>query len=86
MSLSHPFVCSKTVTTSASTTEKLNSLLAIPGGATHITNYKTQDYSAEVKKVTEGWGIDVLTDVMRDVDIKVQMLSVIVLLLRLLLK
>ena len=63
MSLTHPFVCSKTVTATASTTEKLDSLLAMPGGATHVANYKTQDFSAEVKKVTEGRGVNVLIDV-----------------------
>ena len=86
MSLSHPFVCSKTVTASASTTKKLNSLLAMLGRATHVANYKTQDFSTKVKKVTEGHGVDVLIDVVRDVDIKVQMLSVVILLHRLSLK
>jgi len=52
----------KTVTATASTTDKLDSLLAIPNGATHVANYKTQDFSAEVKKVTDGKGVNVLID------------------------
>lgn len=36
----------------------------MPGGlgATHAINYKTQDFAAEVKKVTNGRGVDVLID------------------------
>jgi len=52
----------KTVTATASTTQKLDSLLAMPNGVTHVANYKTQDFSAEVKKVTEGRGVNVLID------------------------
>jgi len=53
----------KTVTATASTKEKLDSLLAMPNGATHVANYKTQDFSAEVKKATDGRGVNVLIDV-----------------------
>jgi len=52
----------KTVTATASTKEKLDALLAMPNGATHVTNYKTEDFSAEVKKTTEGRGVNVLID------------------------
>lgn len=52
----------KTVTATASTKEKLDALLAMPNGATHVANYKTEDFSAEVKKTTEGRGVDVLID------------------------
>lgn len=31
-------------------------------GATHVVNYKTQDFSAEVKKITEGKGVDIIID------------------------
>jgi NADPH:quinone reductase-like Zn-dependent oxidoreductase len=51
-----------TVTATASTKEKLDSLLAMPNGATHVANYKTQDFSAEVKKTTQGKGVDVIID------------------------
>ena len=54
--------CSKTVTATASTKDKLDFLLAMPNGATHVANYKTQDFSAEVKKTTDGRGVNVLID------------------------
>jgi NADPH-dependent curcumin reductase CurA len=59
---SYVLVCSKTVTATASTKEKLDSLLAMPNGATHVANYKTQDFCAEVKKTTDGNGVNVLVD------------------------
>lgn len=34
----------------------------MPNGATHVANYKTQDFSAEVKKTTQGKGVDVIID------------------------
>jgi putative PIG3 family NAD(P)H quinone oxidoreductase len=52
----------KTVTATASSKEKLDSLLAMPNGATHVANYKTQDFSAEVKKTTQGQGVDIIID------------------------
>jgi NADPH:quinone reductase-like Zn-dependent oxidoreductase len=52
----------KTVTTTASTEEKLEFLRSLPYGATHTANYKTQDFSEEVKKTTEGKGVDVIID------------------------
>jgi len=51
-----------TVTATASTKEKLDWLLSIPNGATHVVNYKTQDFAAEVKKTTNGRGVDVVVD------------------------
>jgi len=50
------------VIVTASTKEKLDSLLSMPNGATHVANYKTQDFSAEVKKATDGRGVNVLID------------------------
>ncbi|KAL0960951.1 hypothetical protein HGRIS_005951 [Hohenbuehelia grisea] len=52
----------KTVTATASTQEKLDGLLRIPLGATHVVNYKTQDFAEEVKKTTNGKGVDVIID------------------------
>jgi NADPH:quinone reductase-like Zn-dependent oxidoreductase len=52
----------RTVTATASTQEKLDWLLSIPMGATHTVNYKTQDFSEEVKKVTSNKGVDVIID------------------------
>ena len=51
--------------TTASTQEKLDFVLNMPDGglsATHAVNYKTQDFSEEVKKATNGKGVDVLID------------------------
>jgi len=53
---------SKTVTATASTKDKLDLLLTMSNGATHVANYKTQDFSAEVKKTTDGRGVNVLID------------------------
>ncbi|THH06779.1 hypothetical protein EW145_g3850 [Phellinidium pouzarii] len=55
----------KTVTATASTKEKLDFVLNLPGGhlgATHVVNYKTQNFAEEVKKVTNGKGVDVVID------------------------
>ncbi|OAX31964.1 GroES-like protein [Rhizopogon vinicolor AM-OR11-026] len=51
-----------TVTATASTKEKLDWLLSIPNGATHTVNYRTEDFAAEVKKTTNGKGVDVVID------------------------
>ena len=53
---------SRTVTATASTKEKLDWILSIPNGATHAVNYKTQDFSKEVKAITGGKGADVIVD------------------------
>jgi hypothetical protein len=50
------------VTATASTLEKLEWLLSLPSGATHVANYKTQDFSEVVKKVTDNKGVDVIID------------------------
>ena len=34
----------------------------MPEGATHGVNYKTQDFSVEVQKITAGKGVDVIID------------------------
>lgn len=53
---------SNKVITTASTSEKLDWLLKLPNGATHTINYKTQDFAAEVKQITNGRGVDVIVD------------------------
>ncbi|TFK73189.1 quinone oxidoreductase putative [Pluteus cervinus] len=52
----------RTVTATASTQEKLDLLLNSPNGATHTANYKTEDFSAVVKEVTGGKGVDIVVD------------------------
>ncbi|KAG9315684.1 hypothetical protein JVU11DRAFT_3331 [Chiua virens] len=51
-----------TVTATASTRDKLNWLVSIPNGATHAVNYTCDDFSKEVKKTTNGKGVDVVID------------------------
>ena len=62
MNAQYKNICRKTVTATASSKEKLDGLLAMQNGATHVVNYKTQDFSAEVKKITEGKGVDIIID------------------------
>jgi len=52
----------KTVFTTASSKEKLEFLLSMPNGATHAANYKTDNWPEEVKKATDGKGVDVIVD------------------------
>lgn len=53
---------SATVTATASSQSKLDALLRMPNGATHVANYKTQDFSEEVLKNTNKKGADVVID------------------------
>ncbi|KAL4069984.1 hypothetical protein V8B97DRAFT_2024318 [Scleroderma yunnanense] len=52
----------RTVTATASSKAKLDWLLSIPNGATHVANYKTEDFSQVVKKATNGKGVDIVVD------------------------
>ncbi|PPQ88406.1 hypothetical protein CVT25_011285 [Psilocybe cyanescens] len=52
----------RTVTATTSTQEKIDWLLTLPNGATHAANYKTEDFAAVVKQVTESKGVDVVID------------------------
>ncbi|KAI0770603.1 quinone oxidoreductase [Fomes fomentarius] len=56
------FYGANTVTATASTREKLECLLGFPQGPTHAVNYKTQDFAEEVKKTTDGKGVNVIID------------------------
>ena len=49
-----------TVFVTAGTDEKCKACLDL--GANHAINYKTQDYAAEVKRLTNGRGVDVILD------------------------
>ncbi|KAF9453162.1 quinone oxidoreductase putative [Macrolepiota fuliginosa MF-IS2] len=51
-----------TVTVTASTQEKIDWLLRMPNGPTHAANYKTEDFAAVVKQVTDGKGASVVID------------------------
>ncbi|KAF5368748.1 hypothetical protein D9757_010419 [Collybiopsis confluens] len=51
-----------TVIGTASTKEKLDFVRSIPNGATHVINYKEQNFAEEVKKITGGHGVDVIID------------------------
>jgi len=54
---------SRTVTATTSTKEKIDWLLSLPNGPTHATNYKTEDFAAVVKQVTDNKGANVVIDV-----------------------
>lgn len=49
-----------TVIVTAGSDEKCSACLAL--GAHHAINYKTQDFVAEVRRITEGRGVDVVLD------------------------
>lgn len=48
--------------TTVSSTEKVDFLKSVHNGPTDIFNYKTQDFVEEVKKATDGKGVDVVID------------------------
>ncbi|KAF7364708.1 Quinone oxidoreductase PIG3 [Mycena venus] len=52
----------RTVTGTASSTEKLDMILNMDNGATHAVNYRTADFSDTVKQATDGKGVDVIID------------------------
>ncbi|KAI0345652.1 quinone oxidoreductase [Trametopsis cervina] len=52
----------QTVTATTSTAEKILFLSQMASGATHGVNYKTQDFAVEIKKITDGKGVDVIID------------------------
>ncbi|KAJ3559595.1 hypothetical protein NP233_g11226 [Leucocoprinus birnbaumii] len=56
------FFGAQTVTATTSTQEKIDWLLNMPNGPTHAANYKTEDFSAVVKKLTDGKGVNVVID------------------------
>lgn len=51
-----------TVTATTSTQEKIDWLLKMPNGPTHAANYKTEDFAAVAKKVTNGKGANIVID------------------------
>ena len=50
------------MTATASSKEKLDWLLSLPAGATHVANYRTEDFADVVKDATGGHGADVVID------------------------
>ncbi|PPQ97739.1 hypothetical protein CVT26_001771 [Gymnopilus dilepis] len=52
----------RAVVATTSTKEKIDWLINLPSGATHAANYKTQDFAAVVKEVTDNRGADVVID------------------------
>lgn len=50
------------MTATTSTQEKIDWLLSLPNGPTNAANYKTEDFAAVVKEVTNGKGADVVID------------------------
>ncbi|KAI0060374.1 quinone oxidoreductase [Artomyces pyxidatus] len=56
------FFGAHSVTATASTKAKLDWLLSLPAGATHVANYKTENFAEVVKGATGGKGVDVIVD------------------------
>ncbi|KAF8192178.1 hypothetical protein BJ912DRAFT_963195 [Pholiota molesta] len=52
----------RSVTATTSTQEKINWLLSLPNGPTNASNYKTEDFAAVVKQITNGKGANVVID------------------------
>ena len=46
----------------SSTKDKLDRLLSLPAGATHVANYKTENFVDVVKLATGGKGVDIVVD------------------------
>lgn len=56
------FYGARTVTATSSTKDKLDRLLSLPAGATHVANYKTENFVDVVKDATGGKGVDIVVD------------------------
>ncbi|KAJ7133456.1 quinone oxidoreductase [Mycena epipterygia] len=52
----------RTVIGTASSTDKLDMILAMANGATHVANYRTADFSETAQQATNGKGVDVIID------------------------
>ena len=52
----------RTVIATSSTKDKLDRLLSLPAGATHVANYKTENFVDVVKETTGGKGVDIVVD------------------------
>jgi len=56
------FYGARTITATASTTDKLNWLLSLPAGATHAANYKKENFVEVTNAATGGKGVDLIVD------------------------
>lgn len=56
------FYGARTITATASTTDKLDWLLSLPAGATHAANYKKENFVEVTNAVTGGKGVDLIVD------------------------
>lgn len=45
-----------------SSEDKREFVLSVHNGATNAINYKTEDFAEEIKKATDGKGVDVIVD------------------------
>ena len=62
ITLTHPYHFRRTITATASTTDKLNWLLSLPAGATHAANYKKENFVEVTNAATGGKGVDLIVD------------------------
>ena len=62
IALTHSYHLRRTITATASTTDKLDWLLSLPAGATHAANYKKQNFVEVTNGATGGQGVDLIVD------------------------
>jgi NADPH:quinone reductase-like Zn-dependent oxidoreductase len=62
IALTHSYHPRRTITATASTTEKLDWLLSLPAGATHVANYKKENFVEVTNAATGGKGVDLIVD------------------------
>ena len=62
IALTHCYHLRRTITATASTTEKLDWLLSLPAGATHAANYKKENFVDVTNAATGGKGVDLIID------------------------
>jgi NADPH:quinone reductase-like Zn-dependent oxidoreductase len=62
ITLAYSYNLRRTVTATASTTDKLDWLLSLPTGATHAANYKKENFVEVTNAATGGKGVDLIID------------------------
>jgi len=60
----------RTITATASTADKLDFLLSLPVGATHVANYKNQNFVDVTNGATGGKGVDLIIDAVGQAHLK----------------
>jgi len=64
------FYGARTITATASTKDKLEFILSLPAGATHVANYKNQNFVDITNDATGGKGVDLIIDAVGQAHLK----------------